>query len=181
MATTTRPFNITAPAPTTAREAQALATVLAEQESALARAQRLASDAARFTTAEQILAVDAVQAAEDRDQAVRAWESAAADPAASLEELLGAFIAMRSTSARRAAIVAQASGVMGQVKPLRNEHSGAPDEYRHDTADSLLRVEFGDAIETFVRARVDASAQVARNAVQARCTDAGSAAVAKVK
>jgi len=180
MATTTRPFN-TAPAPTTAREAQALATVLAERESNLARERRLASDAARFTEAEQILATDAVQAAADRDAAVASWEAAAADPAATVDELFSAFTAMREASAKRAAIVAQTSGILNQVRPLRNEHSGQPQPYRFDTTDSLAVAQFGDALEDVIRTRVEHAAQVARNDVQSRSTDAGNTAAAKVE
>jgi hypothetical protein len=179
MATTARPFNITAP--TTAREAQALATVLAEQESALAKAQREARNNAMFTAAEQILAVDAVAASDDRDKAAAAWQSAAADPSASLEELLAAFIAMRSASAKRAAIVAQASGVMGSVKPLRNEHSGQPQAHRNDVQDYLQTAIFADAIEVAINSRVGAQAGQARTETQARCTDAGEQAAARVK
>lgn len=177
MATTSRPFHT----PTTAAEARKLADALAEQENALAKAQRLASDDARFTTAETILATDAVEAAADRDNAAAAWQAAAADPSATLEELFLAFTGMRSASARRAAIVAQASGTMSQVRPLRNEHSGQPDQYRYDTTDALAPAAFADALDGVVRARAESAAQAARDEVQARTIGAGEQAANKAK
>ena len=181
MATTTRPFHITTTAPTTAAEARALADALATQESALAKAQREARNAAAFATAEEILATDAVEAANDRDAAVAAWQAAAADPAATLDELLGAFVAMKSASATRAAIVVQASAILGQIKPLRNKLSGQPQAYRHDVIDYLATATFADALEDVVRARVESAASTARHSVQTRSTDAGEQAADKVK
>ena len=181
MATTTRPFHITTTAPTTAAEARALADELAEQESALGRAQREARTAAAFATAEEILATDAVEAANDRDTAVAAWQAAAADPAATLEELLTAFVTMKAASATRAAIVAQASSVLDQIKPLRNPLSGQPQAHRHDTIDYLATATFADALEDVVRARVETAASSARHSVQTRSTDAGEQAADKVK
>ena len=180
MATTTRPFHITTTAPTTAAEARALADTLATQESALAKAQREARNAATFATAEEILGGEGVEAANDRDAAVAAWQAAAADPAATLDELLGAFVAMKSASATRAAIVAQASGILTQVKPMRNEHSGQPQPYRYDTVDYLAVAQFGDALEDVVRSRVEAAAHAAVRSVQTRTTGAGEAAAAAV-
>ena len=181
MASTTRPFNITTTAPTTAAEARRLADTLAEQETALAKAQREARNDATFTTAEEILATDAVDASADRDAAVAAWESTAADPAAALDELLSAFIAMKSASAKRAAIVAQANGILNSIKPLRNELSGQPQPYRFDTVDYLAPAQFGDALEDVVRARTQSAASSAGAAVQRRSQDAGEQAAAKVK
>jgi len=173
--------SLTTPAPTTAAGARALADQLGAQESALARAQREARNAAQFTTAQQILATDAVTAAAARDTANAAWESAAAAPAVGLEGLFAAFVNMRVASAIRAGIVGQASGVLGQVRPLRNENSGQPQEYRSDVQDYLARAEFGQAVEGVITSRVEAQAGQARNETQARCTDAGEQASAKVK
>ena len=172
--------SLTTPAPTTAREAQALATVLAERESALAKAQREARNEATFDAAEQILAAAAVQAAAARDKANAAWAAAAADPKVGLEGLFAAFVNMRVASAIRAGIVGQASGVLGQVRPLRNENSGQPQEYRSDVQDYLARAEFGQAVEGVITSRVEAQAGQARNETQARCTDAGEQAAARV-
>lgn len=169
------------PAPTTAREAQALATVLAEQESALARAQRLASDEARFTEAGKILATDAVEADAERTATANAWNEATADPAVGLEGLFAAFVAMRVASAIRAGIVGQASGIMGGIRPLRNENSGQPQAYRNDVQDPLFRAEFGQAVEGAITSRVEAQARQARHATQERSASAGDAAAAKVK
>jgi len=179
MATTTRPFNITAP--TTAREAQALATVLAEQESALAKAQREARNEATFSEAQQVLAVEAVEADAERTATQLAWETAAADPMVGIEGLFAAFVAMRSASACRAIIVAQANGILTAVRPLRNENSGQPQEYRNDVTDYLLRATFADAIEVAINSRVGAQAGPAQASVQARCEAAGEQAAAGVK
>ena len=179
MATTTRPFTTTAP--TTAAEARRLADELAQQETALAKARREARDAATFAAAERILATDATAAAADRDAAVAAWDAAAADPAATLEELFLAFVAMKAASATRAAIVAQAGGILGQLKPLRNEHSGQPQPYRFDTVDYLAPTQFGDALEDVIRARAERAADIARADVQTRSIEAGEQAAAKVK
>ena len=179
MATTTRPFNITESAPKTSADARALATVLAEQESLQAKAQRLARSDAMFSEAQQVLAVDAVKAADDRDAANAAWEAAAADPAVGIQGLFSAFVSMKAASAKRAAIVSQGSAIQGLSRPKRNEFSGAPEEYRHDVADSLLRADWSAAVDDCVRARVDHAAQIARNEVQRRCTDAADDAAAK--
>lgn len=172
--------SLTTPAPRTAREAQALATVLAEQESTLIAAQRAARNDAQFDAAEQILATDAVAADVVRNATQLAWNAAAADPKVGLEGLFAAFVAMRVASAIRAGIVGQASGVMGGIRPLRNEHSGQPQAYRNDVQDPLFRTEFGQAVEAAVAARVEAQAGLARNDVQTRAQDAGSVAATKV-
>jgi len=65
---------------------------------------------------------------------------------------------MRVASAIRAGIVGQASGVLGQVRPLRNENSGQPQEYRSDVQDYLARAEFGQAVEGVITSRVEAQA-----------------------
>lgn len=185
MATSTRPFNITAPtttaAPTTAAEARKLADDLAARETSLAKAQREARDAATFAAAETILATDAAEAAADRDSAVAAWDAAAADPAATLDELFSAFVAMKAASATRAAIVAQANGILNAIRPLRSEVSGQPTEYRNDVVDYLQHVEFGAALEDVIRARAERAADIARADVQTRSTTAGEQAAAKVK
>jgi hypothetical protein len=88
---------------------------------------------------------------------------------------------MRAASAVRAAIVAQASAVMGQIRPLRNEHSGQPQAYRNDVQDYLAQAEFRAAIEGVIQSRAEAQAYQARHATQERCASAGDAAAAKVK
>lgn len=180
MATTNRRPNFATPAPTTAAEARRLADQLTEQETATAKAQREARAAATFDAAEAILATDAVQADEARQAAAEAWNATAADPAATLGDLLAAFTTMKATSAARAAIVAQASGVMGQVRPRRSEVSGQPVDWRHDTVDYLAPLQFADALEDVVRARVEAAARTARDDVQARCQAAGEQAARAV-
>ena len=165
--------------PTTAREAQALATQLASEESALAKAQREARSAAMFTAAEQAVSEASVFDAE-RAKANAAWESAAADPAVGIAGLFDAFVALRTASAVRSAHLSQANGVMSQVRPKLSDY-GVQVEYINNAADSLLRAEFGDALEGVVRSRVDHAASVAGNAVQKRCTDAGEQAASKVK
>lgn len=181
MATATRSSlkSFTIPAPTTAREAQELANRLAEQESALARAQREARNDAKFEAAEHVLAVDAAQAAADRDQAVIAWNATAARGDSTLDELFRAFVAMREASARRAAIVAQADALMTSLKPRRSEVSGQPISYRNDVHDYLAQAEFGKALEDVIKGRASAAAGGARTDVQTRITDAGEQAAAQ--
>jgi len=169
------------PAPTTAAEALQLAEQLASQESALAKAQREARNDAMFSEAQQVLAVDAVEATTARDKANAAWEVAAADPQVGIEGLFAAFTAMRAASAIRAIVVGQANGILSAVRPLRNEHSGQPQAYRNDVQDYLQTAIFADAIEVAINSRVGAQAGQARTETQARCTDAGEQAAARVK
>ena len=177
MATTTRPF--TTPAPTTAAAARQLADTLAEQETSLAKAQRVARNDASFEAAQKAVA-DASLLDADRALASTVWETAAANPDIGIEGLFAAFMNMRTTSAIRGATLSQAGGVMDQTRPRFNDIN-VQISHVNNAADSLLRAEFGDALEGVIRARVDHAARSARDKVQTRTQDAGEAAAAGVK
>jgi hypothetical protein len=135
-----------------------------------------------FTTAEQILAVDAVKADAARNATQLAWGEASADPTVGLEALFQTFVAMKAASAVRASIVSQASSIMGQIRPLRNENSGQPQSYRNDGIDYLARdADWSAALEGVVTSRAQAQAGQAGHDTQARCASAGETASAKVK
>ena len=69
---------------------------------------------------------------------------------------------------------------MDQTRPRFNDIN-VQISHVNNAGDSLLRAEFGDALEGVIRARVDHAARVARDKVQARAQDAGETAAAGVK
>ena len=171
--------SLTAPAPTTAAEARRLADTLATQESALAKAQRVARNDASFEAAQKAVA-DASLLDADRAMASTVWETAAANPDIGISALFEAFVALRTASAVRSAHLSQAGGVMDQTRPRFNDIN-VQISHVNNAGDSLLRAEFGDALEGVIRARVDHAARSARDKVQTRTQDAGEAAAAGVK
>ena len=69
---------------------------------------------------------------------------------------------------------------MDQTRPRFND-IGVQISHVNNAADSLLRAQFGDALEGVIRSRVDHAAGIARDKVQALCTDAGEASASGVK
>ena len=153
-------------APMTAAEARRIADELTAAERNLTDRRRAASKAARITTAEHILEHDAPAAAAERDNAITDWNSLADDAEATIEQLVAAFTRMRCASAARAALVAQAGGILDDERPTRNEISGQPQRHRNDTQDYLARETFGTALEGIIARRADNAAATARDATQ---------------
>jgi hypothetical protein len=159
--------------PMTATQAHALADKLAAEERDLADRKRAARKAAELATYKDLLGAPLAALDEARIAAQQVWEQTSVDHDASFDQILEAWCGWRAASAARFAHVAQVSGQLDQLQPLRHETSGQPINHRSDINDYLAAEEFGPMLEQIVTARAAAASMRSRTAVLRAATDAG--------
>lgn len=148
----------TSPAPTTAAGARALATVLAEQETALEQARDVRVTAALEVLAAWRFGTRTPELGQTRDAAEQAWAATTADPGATLEDLFASFTALKAASAVYFHHAASNAGEADRRLGMAHRGYGGSDSPRpHPTHDYLAGTSFNEALAGVIASRAQAA------------------------
>ena len=162
-----------------ADELEAAAVALAREDDKAQRA--LVARQRPVAQAATVAAVEAALKVIDKPvDPPRAWADLAADPTVGLDELFKAWVALKSTSAARAAAVRAAGAILDANRPTFDD-DGRLIPQRRDTHDILSEATLWPELEAVVALRVKAAATAAGQAIAQVAQDAGNAAAARTK
>lgn len=145
-----------------AAKAAAAAEAAAAKAEAARQARERRVDAALLANTDRLWRERRLEVQATRDKALESYEQTIADPEATLDELWGAFLALRTASAACAAVIGHAAELMNRHRPMAPNHLGVERNYGEVNNDPYRHITFADVLTVVANNRANDGARAAR-------------------